>query len=221
MAQTKQNGNSITGKSDLLAHRATVKSKKPFFLRQDAHKKKKLSYNWRRPKGSDSKMRVSLRGYRRQVRAGWKSPTEVRGLNRTGFVDVLVNNVLELANIDPNTQSVLISGKVGLKKRIAILNEAAKRKLPISNFKSPETYVADAFKKRDDAKKKKQESKQSRDAKREQTKKDAEKKKEKEAKDKKAEETAAPAEAVAQAEEKKLEEKKEKDKLLTAKNQSQ
>ena len=59
---------------ELLDKRKALKKKKPVFTRQDAHKKKKVGWKWRKPKGSDSKMRVGKKGYKRSVRPGWGSP---------------------------------------------------------------------------------------------------------------------------------------------------
>ncbi|MBI5398008.1 50S ribosomal protein L32e [Candidatus Woesearchaeota archaeon] len=225
-------------KQSLLAHRRTVKSKKPFFLRQDAHKKKKLSQNWRRPKGSDSKMRVQLRGYRRVVTVGWKSPGAVRSLTRAGLAEVAISSVDKLALLDPAVHAVTVSSQVGLKKRIAILGEANKRKFSVTNFKDPAAFIATAQQKREEARKLKQDVKKSRESKHEETKKAAETKKEKEAKEKEskekeskeekktadenADEKKEPAAADKQAseqEQKAVEEKKEKDKILTSRNQ--
>ncbi|MBI4738218.1 50S ribosomal protein L32e [Candidatus Woesearchaeota archaeon] len=220
-------------KQSLLAHRRTVKSKKPFFLRQDAHKKKKLSQNWRRPKGSDSKMRVQLRGYRRVVTVGWKSPSAVRGLTRAGLEPVAVSTVDQLASLDPSVHAVTVSSRIGLKKRIAILNEVNKCKLSVTNFKDPVSFIAAVQQKREEARKQKQDVKKSRESKHEETKKAVEKKKEKEAKEKESKEdrkeernatndkkeSATADTQMSEQEQKTLEEKKEKDKILTSRNQ--
>ena len=42
--------------------RKDIKKKKPTFLRQDGHKKKRLGNKWRRPTGTDNKVRLGLRG---------------------------------------------------------------------------------------------------------------------------------------------------------------
>ena len=47
MAETKK----------LLELRKKIKGKKPNFIRQDAHKHKRLARKWRKPKGIQSKMR--------------------------------------------------------------------------------------------------------------------------------------------------------------------
>lgn len=180
-------------------------------------------------------MRVQLRGYRRSVTVGWKSPAAVRGLTRGGFESIAVSTIGQLVALNPAQHAVTIASTVGTKKRIAILTEANNRKFFVTNYKDPAAVLAAAQRKRDEERKRKQDVKKSRESKREETKKAVEKKKEKE--DKKAAETikapeekkesqtsavqssAAPAlKQPSEQEIKAIEEKKEKDKILTSRN---
>ena len=124
----------MTDKKKLLELRKDLKSKKPTFVRQDAHKKPKLGNKWRKPKGIQSKMRLHRRGYRRSVSKGWKSPREVRGLDKEGFIPIIVHTINQLNNIDKEAQSIIISSKVGQRKKIDLVKEALKFNLKISNF---------------------------------------------------------------------------------------
>ncbi|MBU2561302.1 MAG: hypothetical protein KKD17_03315 [Nanoarchaeota archaeon] len=196
---------------ELLQKRRLLKKKKPKFIRQDAHKRKKLSWNWRKPKGSDSKMRVSRRGYKRSVRKGWGSPSLVRGLDRTGLVPFTVNRPADLANADPKKHIIVISSTVGTKKRVAIIEQALSKNLKIANFKEPAKLVTEVKEQFEKKKKEKEKLKEERAKKREAAKKEAEKKKEKEKKEKEKSEEEA---AELTEEEKKIEDKKEKDKML-------
>ena len=108
------------------------KAKKPKFLRQDAHKKDKLSDNWRQPKGKDSKMRKGFRGKRRQPSMGFSSPRLVRGFNREGFKERLVNNVSDLEGIDVSKEMVIV-GAIGLKKKVEVMKKCQELKVKISN----------------------------------------------------------------------------------------
>jgi large subunit ribosomal protein L32e len=154
--------------NELLEKRRLLKRKKPVFLRQDAHKKKKVGMKWRKPKGSDSKMRVSFKGYRRSVRKGWKSPEAVRGTEATGMMLRIINNPSDLDALDLKKEAALIGSTVGDRKRLAIIEAALKKGIKISNFKEPQK-VADNIKQA--LQKKRQE--------REETKKTREEKKEK------------------------------------------
>jgi large subunit ribosomal protein L32e len=204
---------------ELLKKRRLLKRKKPDFMKQDCHKKVRLSESWRKPRGSDSKMRVSRRGYRRIVKAGWGSPTLVKGLDRNGLMPMTVSNMAELEGIDPKIHSVVISSGVGTKKKLELIEKALSKNMTISNYKAPEKVLAETKEKIEEKKKQKEQLKKEREKKKEAAKKEAEKKKkeeeekaEKEKQDKekdKDKETAAK-----EAEEKKKEEKKEQDKVL-------
>ena len=192
-------------KTNLLEKRRLLKRKKPVFIRQNSNKKK-VGLKWRKPKGSDSKMRVGFRGHKRSVTKGWKSPAEVRGLTPHGFILRTVNSVKDIEDINPKTESAIIGATVGSRKRVTIIEAAAKKGIKIENYKDAVKF-AEKIKQRFQKKKEESEkTKKSREEKKEQAKKEAEKK----AKEtKKAEEPEEKTE-----EEKKIEEKKEKDKLL-------
>jgi large subunit ribosomal protein L32e len=180
--------------------RKQIKRKKPDFVRQDAHKKVKLKPNWRRPKGSDSKMRKGLKGYRRSVRIGWGSPRAVKHLHPTGLFELRISSVSDLSSVDPKRDGIIINSSVGIKKKLTIIEEALKKDITILNIKEPAKYKEQAeqkLKEKAEAKKKAKAEKEKKQKKKE------EKKKE----DK-------PAEKLTD-EEKKDREKKEKDKLLT------
>ncbi|MFP4402911.1 MAG: 50S ribosomal protein L32e [Candidatus Woesearchaeota archaeon] len=122
--------------------RNALKKKKPNFRRQDSHKKSKLSSSWRKPKGSDSKMRVSKRGYCRSVSKGYKSPKLARGLTRDGYKIVNVFKIKDLENVDNKICAINISSTVGLRKKIDILKEALKLKLSVLNYKNAEEKLS-------------------------------------------------------------------------------
>ncbi len=122
---------------ELLILRNKLKRKKPTFVRQDSHKVKSLDPRWRSPRGQHSKMRKKLRGYRRLPSVGWSSPAEVRGLSRNGLRVSLAYNASDLAG----KEAVIISSRVGLKKRIEMLQKAKELKLNVLNIKEPEEYI--------------------------------------------------------------------------------
>jgi len=130
----------------LLEKRNKDKAKKPNFLRQDAHKVKRVPSNWRQPKGKDSKMRKKQGGKRRMPSMGFASPRKVRGLDKLGFVEVLVKNVNELNSIDPKTQIVVL-GRIGTKKRVEVLKKCEEMKLDVSNVRDIKGFIAEVEKK--------------------------------------------------------------------------
>mgnify|MGYP006420364653 CR=1 FL=1 len=188
----------MTDKKRLLEQRKDLKSKKPNFVRQDSHKKPKLGNKWRRPKGIQSKMRLHKRGYRRSISKGWKSPKEVRGLDRDGFMPVIIHALNQLINIDKETQSIIIASDVGQKKKVDLVKEALKLNLSITNFDA-EKYLN----KVEEELKKKKQAKEVKDKKKE------DKKKEEAKEDKK-----DTIEEALTEEETKQQDKKDKDKML-------
>ena len=122
----------------LLELRKKLKSKKPDFLRQDAHKVKTLKKNWRFPKGIHSKMREKIKGHRRLPKIGWSSPAEVRGLTPEGFKPILISNVQELLL---DNQPKLLSSTVGMKKRLEIVKKAKEKGINILNIQNLDDFI--------------------------------------------------------------------------------
>lgn len=147
--------------TDLLQLRKVLKKKKPKFLRQDAHKLKRLGRKWRRPKGMDSKMRRRLRGYRKSPSVGYSSPKKVRGLTSNGKKAIIIHNVKDLQN----TKDIIISKKVGIKKKIEIIKKAQELGINILNIKDPTNFlknIEEFIKKRKEESKEKIKSKEKR-----------------------------------------------------------
>ena len=190
---------------DALDLRKKLKSRKPSFRRQDAHKKDRLSRTgYRKPRGRQSKMRLHKRGYARVVSVGYGSPAEAKDLHPTGYMPFIINTLAELDNLDPKKEGVMISSTVGLKKKLAILQRALELKLKVLNVKDPAAFIEETEKQMKEKK----------------AKKTSEKKKREEKKKKEAEKKSSAKESEKDDEgevEKKAAEKKEKDKVLTRK----
>ncbi|HLC55115.1 MAG TPA: eL32 family ribosomal protein [Candidatus Nanoarchaeia archaeon] len=129
--------------SRLLEVRNKLKRRMPRFIRQDAHKRKRLSQSWRRPKGIHSKMREQIKGRRRSPNIGWGSPRAVSGLTREGFRPLYVQNKSQLAQA---VKQIVIARTVGMKKRAALVRKAMEMNLTILNIKDPQAYLADVEK---------------------------------------------------------------------------
>jgi len=110
---------------------------KPQFNRQDHHKKKRVGTSWRRPRGTLSKQRRSIKGKGATVEAGFRSPTASRDLHPSGFEEVYVHNTDDLEGVDGDIQAVRIASKVGGRKRERIEDECEDRGIRVLN----PTYV--------------------------------------------------------------------------------
>ena len=115
--------------------RARAKNKKPKFVRAESWKYDRFSVSWRRPRGLDNKIRRKIKGWPAGVSVGYKGPKIARGLHPSGYREVLVNNVQDLAIVDPNTQAIRIAHTVGKRKRALIIAEAKKLNIKILNIK--------------------------------------------------------------------------------------
>jgi large subunit ribosomal protein L32e len=126
---------------ELLRLRKQIKSRKPDFIRQDAHKKKKLSRKWRKPKGLHSKIRLKFKGRAKRVSKGYGSPRKVRHLHKSGLQQCLIRSINELAGLDAKKNCLIISSSLGNKKRIVILKKAKEQGFNISNFDNPDDFI--------------------------------------------------------------------------------
>jgi len=67
--------------------------KKPKFLRQNWRARKKLrKVKWRKPRGSQSKLRKGKKGKPAKPRIGYGAPRRLRGLHPSGLKEVLVHS---------------------------------------------------------------------------------------------------------------------------------
>ena len=184
---------------ELLELRKQIKNKKPDFIRQDAHKKKRLGGKWRRPKGLHSKIRLKFRGKAKKVSLGYRGPRIVRHMHKSGLKPFIVKSASDLERSNPKENILIIASPLGDKKRISILKMAIEKGFSILNFKNPEVYIKkieDRIRSRKEFKKEKKEKNKKKEIK-------TEEKKEK---------LSGKSEEI-----KKESEKKEKDKLLTKK----
>ena len=121
----------------LIKEKQAMKAKKPNFLRADGHKKSRVGSGWRKPKGLQNKMRLNKKGYRVNVRTGYKTPGALLH-SKAGLSITTVHNLSELESLDPKKQSALIA-KVSRRRKEELI-EAAKNKgitivnLPVSSY---------------------------------------------------------------------------------------
>ena len=125
-------------KKQALKMRERVKQKKPKFRRQESWRYKRLKWGWRKPRGIDSKMRKKVKGWPKSAKIGYRGPKESRGLHPSGYLEVLIHNVDEVDQIDPETQAARIAHAVGARKRVDISARAKEMGIHIINPKEVE-----------------------------------------------------------------------------------
>lgn len=188
--------------ADLLKLRKAMKKRKPKFFKQDYHKKAKIKWKWKKPRGKHSKIRLCKSGHRKMVRKGYCSPRAVYGLHPTGFREVIVRNTDDFKKINPKEDGAVIAADIGTKRRIALLKKAKETNITVLNFKDIDKFLNSVEEKRKAAKEEKEKRKLAKETKKKEKEKKAEKKEEK------------LAEKITE-EERKEKEKEEKDKVLT------
>jgi len=122
----------------LLRVRKRQKAKKPKFKRADAHKKKRLDDNWRKPRGLHNKVRKHIKGKTPVAHPGYGSPASVRGMHPSGYMEVLIHTPAEIESVDASTTAVRIGAGVGWKKRTVIEKRAEELGIKVLNAKTSE-----------------------------------------------------------------------------------
>jgi large subunit ribosomal protein L32e len=196
----------------LLELRKVAKKRKPNFVVKESHTKPKVKSRWRFPRGRHSQVRQMHKGKPILPQVGFGSPRAVKGLDLLGMEPVLVKSKKALLALDKEKQSARISGNLGNKKKLELLDLAIKEKIILVNIKDAKALIQ---KIQDNlaARKKAKEHKAKVKDKKQQEKEKASKKKEEEKK--KAEEKKSLEESVKDTEEKKEKEKKEIEKTIT------
>ncbi|MCA9485555.1 MAG: 50S ribosomal protein L32e [Nanoarchaeota archaeon] len=108
------------------------------FVRQDVSRYAKLGKNrkklqkWRKPKGRDSKMRLSMKSYPASPTVGHKSPKKDSG-KIDGMTPILVHNTNELLSLTKGQVAILAS--IGARKKLEVIKLAEEKKIQIINLK--------------------------------------------------------------------------------------
>lgn len=138
---------------ELLDMKKRMDARRPKFIRQDAHKWKRLGCKWRKPVGIHSKVRQKIIGHPVMVNMGYRTPSAVRGLMRTGLEAVRVFTEADIRRLDGKKQVALIASSVGKRKRLVLVAAAQKQGLSILHINDPAKYIEDIKKSIEDAKK--------------------------------------------------------------------
>lgn len=116
-----------------LAVKTTLRRKAPRFTRQDAHKKKRLGWTWRKAKGLQSKVRLRLKHHKRVVKTGYGTPVLVKNSTVKGVFPVRVYNENEVSKLKQG-QGAIIAAGTSIKTKMAIIDACAKAGLPVMNI---------------------------------------------------------------------------------------
>lgn len=131
-----------------------IRKVRPAFIRQQASYSKFRKEKWRYPRGKSSKVRLSISGHKATPSIGYGSSGAERFLNRYGLAEVIVTNEKSLTHLHPSKHAVVLSGNLGLKKRIELLQKIKEKNLHVMNIHDIDEYIknihASMKKKKDD-----------------------------------------------------------------------
>lgn len=123
---------------------------KPKFKRQQSILKK-LKDKWRKPKGLHSKLRLQKRGKGKRPRIGYGSDKKTRGMIKGQKPTYIIT----LKDLEDAKDSIIISSKVGLKKKVEIVIKAKELKLQILNIKDTNKFLEEVKEMQEERKKEK------------------------------------------------------------------
>jgi len=117
----------------LVAKRKELSENRPAFVRQESWRYVRIHPEWRKPKGVDNKVRRQDKGWPVLVRVGYRGPAESRGLHPSGHYELMVYKTSDLDAAVPGRDVARIGGRVGAKKRAAILERATELGIRVVN----------------------------------------------------------------------------------------
>ena len=122
--------------------RNKTKMTKGKFLQQDTNKNPNLKKVWRKPRGRHSKLRLNKKGHLKRPSPGFGSPRSRKYMHPSGLMSVLVNNLTDLENA--KGKGVLISGTMGMKKKLSLLERAQSMGLKVLNIKNVQEFIKES-----------------------------------------------------------------------------
>ncbi|MBT3691524.1 hypothetical protein HOG16_04765 [Candidatus Woesearchaeota archaeon] len=141
--------------NEKLEKRNASKKKKPTFARQDSNKYAFKS-KWRKPRGLHNKRRLNKKGHQKNPSIGYSSPKEVKYLTKEGLSRIIIFNIQDLEKVNKEKEIVVLSSKVGIKKKLQLLKEIQKKGLKVENIKNIELYIKEKESEFEERKKQKQ-----------------------------------------------------------------
>jgi len=118
----------------LIELRKLKNKKRPSFRRVESWRYKRVKDSWRKARGIDSQTRKKTKAGVKSPTIGYRNPKKVRGLHPSGFEEIRVSTIQEIKNLNKNHHAIKISGKLGAKKRIALIDYCQKRSFRILNL---------------------------------------------------------------------------------------
>ena len=118
----------------LIELRKKINKKRPSFRRVESWRYKRVKDSWRKARGIDSRTRIKSKSGVKSPSAGYRGPKKVRGLHPSGYEEVRVNNINDLKDLNNKKHAIKVSAKLGVKKRINVIDYAQSRGFKVLNL---------------------------------------------------------------------------------------
>jgi large subunit ribosomal protein L32e len=118
----------------LLELRKKINKKRPSFRRVESWRYKRVKDSWRKARGIDSQTRMKTKTGVKSPSTGYRGPKKVRGLHPSGYEEVRVHNINDLKDLNNKKHAIKVSAKLGIKKRINLIDYAQNRGFKVLNL---------------------------------------------------------------------------------------
>lgn len=118
--------------------------RKPDFTRQQSSYSKFRDDKWRYPRGKSSKVRMKRLGHKVPPSIGFGSPLEWRNLNKYGMAEVVVSNEHDLKHLHVAKHAIVLSSKLGLRKKLILLEKIKEHKFHVANIDDVDEFIKNA-----------------------------------------------------------------------------
>lgn len=145
----------------LLKVRKKIQKTKPSFRRIESWRYKRVHGGWRKARGIDSDTRQKLKSGVKSPNVGYRAPKQVRGLHPSGLQEIHIIHIEELDTLDPQIHGITISAKLGIRKRLQLVEDVQAKGFKVLNLRIPYIELLQAKADEPKAKKKKAKKKKS------------------------------------------------------------
>jgi large subunit ribosomal protein L32e len=118
----------------LIELRKKISQKRPSFRRVESWRYVRVKDSWRKARGIDSRTRIKSKSGVKSPSTGYRGPKKVRGLHPSGYEEVRVQTINDLKDLNNKKHAIKISSKLGVKKRINVVDYAQSRGFKVLNL---------------------------------------------------------------------------------------
>ena len=118
----------------LIELRKKINKKRPSFRRVESWRYVRVKDSWRKARGIDSRTRIKSKSGVKSPSPGYRGPKKTRGLHPSGYEEVRVITIDDLNTLNNKKHAIKISTKLGVKKRLRLIEYAQNRGFKVLNI---------------------------------------------------------------------------------------